>query len=301
MGDERESTETDAKTASEQGKTDGQELNPSLQNLRKNHAAPTYAGAHSIVGKAKPGGTASAVLGALSILLPTLAGIVLGACGLRSANKALKDDAACARAKAGKAMSIVGIALSLVACLAIATMLLFVIPNEQAKNLAADEQAAGAAADACAESLVSPDKEERSQISSKIAGYFKQGVTLEQLGISTEEVEAWLFDGNSCTRTQLQVQDDAAQASYEVTSRSIDELTVLVAELDTGGLSNAKTLSGAYRNLGKAIKRKMRKVRPETKTVELKLEKSAGAWSVDEEAQRSFFEAVYYSNAQAGS
>ncbi len=240
----------------------------------------------------KPSGTAPLVLGILSIVLSGgIIGIILGILGITQGNKVLKVDAANGKAKAGLFRGFIGMVLSILfLVLYIAT---FAVGCSLLGNMTGGAQAA---ADDAMAAIVTPSEEDRAAMVEELeSGLETSGVTLDDLGLSGEDIATWMFDSASYTQTGIQVTDANAIVTYEVTSNKFNTLMDAmydgIYDLD---YSNITSMDDAYKAVGKVMKDAMDSSTPTTKEVEVYVTNDGTGWEVDDYEMTSLFNDIFY-------
>ena len=251
----------------------------------------TTAQAAPVTGE-KPSGTAPLVLGILSIVLSGgVIGIILGILGMTQGNKVLKVDATNGKAKAGKITGIIGMVLSIL--FLILYIASFAVGCSILGGMATGAQTA---ADEAVASIVNPSEEDRAAMMEEFeSGFEASGVTLEDLGLTSEDIASWMFDSASYTQTNFQVSNDQGVVTYEVTSNKfetlMDALYDGVADIDYSSLGS---YDDVYTEIGKVMKDAMNSSTPTTKTIDVYVSNDGSGWEVSDSDMSILLNDIFY-------
>lgn len=252
-------------------------------------------------GGEKPSGTAPLVLGILSLVawaflsiffgIGGIIAIILGIIAIVQSKKVRKADPANGKAKAGKVTGIIGTVLG-VLCV-IGWIALTALGFSLFGNIFGGAQAE---ADKAIASIVQPSEEEREQMMQEFEeGFESSGTSLDDLGLTSDDIASWMFDGASYQQTGIQVADSEAIVTYSVTTNKFDTLLDAMydgaSELDP---SKITSMSQAYKEIGKVMKSAMDSSTPSTKTIEVYVENDGTGWKVSDSEMESLLYDIFY-------
>ena len=142
------------------------------------------------------------------------------------------------------------------------------------------------AGDEALESVLDPDDESRGEMAWEIAVILEgTGFSLEDMGLTTDELSSWLSEGTSYELVDMEVdrKNGTATLTYDVTANKVDELCEAVDE-QVGEMDHdeATSMDAAREKIGEAVNREMEESVPTQAEVELVLTRDDGSWEVDE-------------------
>ena len=274
---------------------------PTVRGTRAHHAAhPARPRATGLVF-----GVPALVLAVLVLVLlfasgtPRVVGLLLGVLALAIGAIGLTQTAgalASPRADGMRFAGAVTCAAGAVAALA-ATVLAIVLLASGGTVLGTGSKAALACGDTAIEAAINPTSEQQAAAASEIADTLEDsGLSMDEMGLTTEDFSSWMFDGASYERITMEVASDATSATlvYEVKANKVDTLLETVSdEVNDMDYDGIVTMTQAYEKIGEIMLYQMKLSRATVKTIELELELTDSGWEAQSDTEALIYEIFY--------